>query len=228
MIYITGDLHGETKRLYKIVKDKNMGAEDILIICGDFGFIWHDSGTLCRAENWTLDKLSRDIKCRILFIDGNHENFNKLYTFPEVELYGSKAHKIRENIYHLERGRLYTIEGKTFFTFGGAYSIDKYARSEGVSWWPQEIPSNEEYHRSSDTMKECGFNVDYIITHTAPERIIRAMGFSPDYHDRELTGYLDWLYHETEFEGWLFGHFHEDIVITPKIRALYNDVVTLE
>ena len=39
MVYITGDMHGDEDRLY----DKNMRKlkeGDILIICGDFGFIW--------------------------------------------------------------------------------------------------------------------------------------------------------------------------------------------
>ena len=41
----------------------------------------------------------------VLFCEGNHENFNELFKYPVVEIYGGKAHKIRENIYHLMRGK---------------------------------------------------------------------------------------------------------------------------
>ena len=38
-------------------------------------------------------------------------------------------------------------------TFGGAYSIDKYMRKPHASWWPQEMPTDEE-------MKEANFNLE--------------------------------------------------------------------
>lgn len=41
MIYVTGDTHGEFKRLGS--KDFSGGPGDYLIVCGDFGGIWDDS-----------------------------------------------------------------------------------------------------------------------------------------------------------------------------------------
>ena len=55
---------------------------------------------------------------------------------------GGYVHKLRHNLIHLMRGEIYIIEGKTFFTFGGGYSIDKPFRKENVSWWPAEISIN--------------------------------------------------------------------------------------
>lgn len=66
------------------------------------------------------------------------------------------------------RGEVYCIEGNTIFVMGGGYSIDKYRRTEGVSWWPQEMPSEEEYHNAIMNLEKVGNHVDYIITHTAP------------------------------------------------------------
>ena len=61
--------------------------------------------------------------------------------------YAGVAKDIRKGkIDLLKRGECYTIEGKTFFTFGGAYSIDRLLRKEGVSWWWQELPSPEEFN----------------------------------------------------------------------------------
>ena len=38
---------------------------------------------------------------------------------------------------------------------GGAYSIDKLVRIEGVSWWPDELPSNEEYNEATSYGTRC-------------------------------------------------------------------------
>jgi len=42
MVYITGDMHGELKR-FSDRKLKRLSEEDVLMICGDFGFIWNGS-----------------------------------------------------------------------------------------------------------------------------------------------------------------------------------------
>ena len=145
-------------------------------------------------------------------------------------------HKIRENIYHLERGRIYTIEGKTFFTFGGAYSIDKYMRQEGISWWSGEIPNDDEYKRGIQAIKNADYKVDYIITHTCPSEIIKMyLRHIPDPHDGELTGFFDYLMYDVDFKCWFFGHWHTDDYFkvpmrgkTKKFRALLFDVVNIE
>lgn len=41
-------------------------------------------------------------------------------------------------IYHLMRGQVYNICNKSIFTFGGASSIDRNLRVDGVSWWKEE------------------------------------------------------------------------------------------
>ena len=39
MVYITGDTHGDIS-WFKNPKLKRLGEKDILIVCGDFGFLW--------------------------------------------------------------------------------------------------------------------------------------------------------------------------------------------
>ena len=239
MIYITGDIHGEAWRFCDecMSGESKWTAEDKLIVCGDFGLIWYNSDdyTGKNSNEMALDDLATR-PYEILFIDGNHENFNELYKYPEVEKYGAPVHKIRDNIYHLERGRIYTIEDKTFFTFGGAYSIDKGIRQENISWWRQELPNDEEYKQGIEALKNAGNKVDYIITHTAPKEIIKTMlQMYPLIEDGELTGFFDWIMFEIDFEKWFFGHFHIDESFKAFIRggdrefhALFNDVKTIE
>ena len=51
LVYITGDMHGDLSR-FKNPIFKKMKAGDVLIVCGDFGFIWDGS----RQEKQNLKK----------------------------------------------------------------------------------------------------------------------------------------------------------------------------
>ena len=113
MIYFTGDTHGEQDRLGRSALRK-LAPGDTLIICGDFGFIWDSSS----KEQKFLDKLSH-MSFNICFLDGTHENFELLNTYPLVRYCGGKAHRIRPNVFHLLRGQVFEIENKTLFTMGG-------------------------------------------------------------------------------------------------------------
>jgi predicted phosphodiesterase len=118
-VYIAGDTHG-TYDVNKILKLKpHINADDYLIILGDFA--------LCR-DNGPSDRKVRNfwniIKAHILFIDGNHENYTLLNSYPVTEKFGGKVHEISGHITHLMRGQVFTIENKTFFTMGGAASRD--------------------------------------------------------------------------------------------------------
>ena len=54
------------------------------------------------------------------------------------------------------------------------------------------------------------------------------MGKNPDGHDMELTGFLEWVMHETAFQKWFFGHWHIDKELRGGFRALYCDVVPID
>lgn len=223
MIYITGDVHGDINRFSEafIPNETSLTENDYLIIGGDFGFIFLNDN----EEKGFLDALAKK-PYNILFIDGNHENFDVINEYPVEMWNGGKIHRIRENIIHLMRGQVFTIENKKFFTMGGAYSIDRYMRKKGFSWWPQEIPSDEEYKEATENLLK-NDDIDYIISHTAPREIIRRMGYYPDPHDMELTGFLEWIMYECDFKHWYFGHWHEDKKVTDKFTTLYFDVVKI-
>lgn len=224
MIYITGDIHGDINRFNSsfMPNESSWTNDDYLIICGDFGLIFADD----EDEKRWLDELSEKTYT-ILWVDGNHENFNALYKYPVETWNGGKVHRIRKNILHLMRGQVFTIYVKKFFTFGGAYSIDRYMRVKNKSYWEQELPNNDEYNEAIRNLKENGNAVDYIITHTAPRELIRRLGYYPDPHDMELTGFLEWIMYQIEYDKWFFGHFHEDKAVDTKHRALFYDVVEI-
>ena len=166
-----------------------------------------------------------------LFVDGNHENFDMLGAYP-VEIWnGGKVHKIAPDIIHLMRGQVFEIEGKTFFTFGGATSIDKYLRTEGISWWPQEVPSFEELDEGIANLKRYDNTVDYIVTHSCDEKAL----WYPPLRERGVkmetfpeNRMLSLIEDTVRYGHWYFGHYHMDGDLTENKTVLYQKIVALD
>ena len=224
---ITGDTHG-TIDIGKIVRffadhEGEYDENDYLIICGDVGVCGFDAD----MEKETRQVL-RKLPLPVLFVDGNHEHHPRLNDHPVDVWNGGKVHFIEPEIIHLMRGQVYDIDGTTFFTFGGAYSIDKYGRTEGVDWFPEEIPTIEEYEEGLENLEKHDYSVDYIITHTAPYEVVSALGYGELTNDeRSLRRYLQQIADEAEYRKWFFGHFHEDEVIEDVFVAMYNEIIVI-
>lgn len=219
-VYICGDTHWRTGDELKVKKLK-LSQEDTLIILGDFGGIWYGD----ERDNVVLDEIAQ-YPFTVAFIDGNHENFNALYTYPVENWKGGKIHRIRPNLVHLMRGEVFTIEGARFFAFGGGYSLDVAYRTIGKSWWPQEIPTPEELQNGLVNFKQ----VDYVLTHTAPRSIVYRCFNNPmnmETPESELQKYFDDMYHQGAFRYWFFGHLHLDKDFE-KISGLYHRVMRVK
>ena len=216
MIYITGDTHGQLRRLVI----HRWTSEDKLIITGDFGFVLFGEDN-CPEETQKLDVLA-SLPCEILFIDGNHEGFPHLGAYPLEERYGAPVRRLRPNIFWLLRAKVYTIEGNTFFTMGGAASPDRtfrehcHAAGSPPLWFPQELPDPQDYGAAWQALYGHNAQVDYILTHTAPFSVIPQLTHSPPRpEDAALTHFLDEVYREISFRRWYCGHFHIDKQIEP-------------
>lgn len=223
MIYIVGDTHGDQRffQQERFLPDGDLTAGDYLIICGDFGYIYNNNTT----EMYYLDCLEV-LPYTVLFVDGNHENFPAIYDYPIVEWHGGKAHRIRKNILHLMRGEVFDIDGKTFFAMGGAYSIDRGLRTEGQSWWPQELPQDEEYRNAEANLEKHGFKVDYILTHTLPRSAVVHVCAEPSNEEERLASFLEWVMQHTEYRHWYCGHWHRDMELPEeKITILKRSIV---
>ena len=224
----TGDTHGEGARFYafETADGKRPQKGDILFITGDAGLVFWPEGTAGYYEAEKTLKEIASLPYTVCFVDGNHENFDRLYAYPKKLWNGGYVHEIAPNILHLMRGEVYDIDGKRYFVMGGAYSIDKYMRHEGLSWWRAELPSEAEYKNAERNLKDVGMRVDVILSHQAPREIIRRMGRHPDAHDMELTGFLEWVMYEVSYDKWYFGHWHGDKQIDEKHRLLWFDTVS--
>lgn len=253
-VYVTGDIHGNPVRLSKdsFYEQKNFSGnkdEDIVIILGDFGLVWQREET--KNEEYWLDWLNRK-PFTTIFVDGNHENHKKLATYPVKEWHGGKVHEIRPNVLHLMRGEVFTIENKKFFVFGGASSHDiqdgildyndedwrekakkldkqgKYMyRIKDLSWWEEELPTNEEMKHGLDVLQKNNNAIDYIITHSPSTSELYLMGGKGLYEPDILTNYLEEIKSTTDYKKHLFGHMHVNKVINDRDICLYEQIIRI-
>lgn len=247
MEFITGGCHGNFRRFGRkyFPGQETMNRYDYIIIAGDFGGVWSDTP----EENYWLDWLEQR-PFTTLFVDGNHENFDLLNTFPVLSWHGGNVHLIRPHVLHLMRGQLYELCGKTFFTMGGAQSHDIedgildptepgfQARQNGLehtgkhrfrvlgrSWWPEELPSDEEYLTALKTLERANWRVDYIVTHCAPTSTAFAMNCRTTLN--VLSDFLEMVEHRLEYSAWFFGHFHDNRMVDQKHILLWEQIIQI-
>jgi predicted phosphodiesterase len=213
MIYLLADQHGGERvgELQKYIDTANDG--DLLIILGDIGLKFRDT-----EENRAFDELILSSSKKIAFLDGNHENFKYIYSFPEEDWCGGRVHRLSENVIHLERGYIYEIDGKSFFTFGGCISSERW-RELGL-WQPEEAPTEAELRRAYANLDACGRKVDYVLMHKyengrgtrTPELLL-------------LSSFID---SEVEFKHLYAGHWHQTFSIDEKHSFVYDELIPLE
>ena len=210
-IYITGDTHGDFTRFKEELfpEQANMTKDDYVMICGDFGGVWDGD----ERDDEKLDWLeSRPFTTA--FVTGNHENYDALQAYPLKQWRGGAIRRIRPSVILLERGQVFNLCGKRFFTMGGASSHDiqdgilepddplfkkkcreldargAMYRVNHLSWWKEELPSEEEYRAARASLDRVGWEVDYILTHCCSTSVQDELsgGF---YQADTLTDFLD-------------------------------------
>jgi hypothetical protein len=232
MIFVCGDTHMflDTEKLesYMWEEGQTLTKDDYLIVLGDFGLIWYSKGD---PEEKELTEWYNQYPWTTLFIDGNHENFDRLFSdeFKEIEMFGNKVKQISDSIFHLQRGRIYTIQNKTFFTFGGGESIDRNARTPHISWWPQEIPNYYEIDNGIEHLNQYNRKVDFILTHTCSNesfaKINERFDFSyKENSEKSLRDFFFWIEKRVSFNQWHFGHFHDDFKLDNQHFLHYNNL----
>ena len=236
-ILVTGDTHGvlNISKIENLQKSTNkLDYSDYLIICGDCGVVW-DKSTLDEAIS-----VFENFGTNILFVDGNHENFDILNNYPVSTWNGGKIHKISEHIYHLIRGEIFNIFNKTFLAVGGANSTDKHSREEHVSWWESEQFDYSDLYHALDNLKKYNYSVDYVISHSPNNDFIQKIrelftqcGEEIPYYlqsklkESESSVNLQSLANEIKFKKWFCGHIHIDEKIG-KYCVLYNNIIELK
>lgn len=161
-IGLLGDVHGVVGDILAAAAFFADNDVRVVIQLGDFGLPWPGS-------NWGSDvaKLTgrfTDLDVTFLVVDGNHDWHPRLLQLPIAED-GIRWLSPRIGFFpRAFRGEL--AGGRTFAVMGGAGSIDLDSRTEGTSWWREEIPTDAE-------LASLGRDpVDILFGHDAPMDVL--------------------------------------------------------
>lgn len=229
-VFITGDRHGDFDWLPDWCRENQTTTDDILILLGDHALRFEGAN---RPREVNRKKLVAAQPITIFALRGNHDRpyYKEDGTvWEDIELtecplldnrdYGGLLlfedkmwhDKTFYNIWYFQDGKEYFIKNKNFFTYGGAYSVDKEWRQlMHWTWYPNEIVSSGEHAAALDTIDHHHFN--YVLTHTCPtdwqpvDLFMR--GLDQSKVDTRMEEYLDdVLRYIGGYEHWYFGHYH--------------------
>lgn len=144
-----GDHHGAWSELFYIIENKNIENSNIISV-GDLGFGFKPKKEYEYALSEKLNNLFKEKNISFYGIRGNHDN---PYFFT-----GENRIKL-DNFELIEDYTIANYGEQTIQFIGGAVSIDRTGRNEGISYWEEE--------RVVFKRDECK-KVDILVTHTAP------------------------------------------------------------
>ena len=205
-----------------------MGKDDLVVILGDFGLLWWPEPD--GEERWWTRNLT-ERRFTTLFLDGNHENHDRLDALPRAHRFGGEVGVVNDSIMHLRRGEIYDLAGRVCLVLGGAASHDRAYRKEGVSWWPQEVLSEQDADRGLRAAARVNNSVDHVLTHTCPSSILPEMIQAVKASDPRASfdgpadpshAILDRVQQAVTFRSWHFGHFHVDCTVKQRYHCHFN------
>lgn len=159
MLYVLGDIHGMWSVLDNL--SNHLGPDDIVVQLGDFGIDRHF------ANPDYIKNLFKNIKYKLIFLDGNHEHFPTINQWSKDGLT-----EIAPNVFYAPRGHVMELDGKLVGFLGGAESIDKAYRTIGKDWFAEERILQEDVDRLVENVG--GRELDILFTHCPPQFVVQA------------------------------------------------------
>lgn len=224
-IYITGDTHGDFKKILYFCDKYKTSKKDIMIVLGDAGI------------NYYLDNYDYILKEELLnypitffCIHGNHEERPENIKTYKTKIFNDGIVYYEEkypNILFAKDGEIYTLNNKKVLVIGGAYSVDKnYRLMMEYNWYESEQPSVETKHMIIEKINNNN-KVDIVLSHTCPFKYMPyeafLKGIDQSKVDNDTEKFLDEVESKLEYKKWYCGHFHIDKKID-KLRFMMNDI----
>lgn len=198
---ICGDWHANTQFAVSTLRAINYSDPqvDTIFHLGDFGY---------RFERDYTDAVSHalcEYGMTLYFIDGNHDNHEYLAQLDKTH---DGMGVVADRIYHVPRGHTWRKDRLTVLAMGGAYSIDKMYRTQGVSWWPQEVIAYSEVRRALEGPE---LSYDMLFSHDAPIEapVKRSSAYKDDPFTRTNQEYLQMLVGYMDIKTVVHGHWHQ-------------------
>ena len=131
MIIAIGDVHGEFSKMQKGMVDimESAGEPVNFVQVGDFG-LGFEKPQRDHARLTTINHFLKEKNSHLWVIRGNHDN-------PAFWQQGCGYEF--SNIHFVPDDEIRVIEGKTCYFAGGAVSVDRSRRTQGIDYWAGEI-----------------------------------------------------------------------------------------
>lgn len=175
-ILVAGDWHGNADwavkvigRAAKLLDDTE--PEPLILHLGDFG-VWPGPGGAAYLNRVGGACFAYGV--RLLFIDGNHEDFTQL---EDLRIHDDQI------VNWVPRGHRWNWHDRQWLALGGGVSLDRASRTEGLSWWPEEEITPEQ---AAKVIVDGG--VDVMVTHDCPSGVRHTFPPTPSFWDaRDLA-----------------------------------------
>ena len=226
-VFITGDTHGNFRRVKTFCEQQGTTKEDVVIVLGDAGLNYY----LDDKDVHDKDFVENEIDATVFCIQGNHEE--RPYNLPmyvEKEMFGGTVY-VEEKYPHIvfaKDGEYYQIGNRKFFVIGGAYSVDKeYRLWMGWKWFKDEQPSEEIKKTIETKLDGLNWNIDILLTHTTAERyeptFLFLDGIDQSKVDKSTEKWLQEIDDKLTYNHWYFGHYHGDYQISDNVSLMSTE-----
>ena len=208
-MHFLGDIHGDFYVIEKFCRKNEEKKHINLIQIGDFGAGFGANSDFIQVMDY-LNTILAEFNVTLYVMRGNHDD-------PQ---YFDGGYNFWSNLKFMKDYSVLELEGKRVLLFGGAISIDRLARTEGVSYWKDEV-----YVLDEEKLKTI-YNIDIVVTHNSPHfcqpRGFNNLVYSFASGDPDLLGDLTYernLLTQTyallkkngnPMSKWFYGHFHHN------------------
>lgn len=159
-VLLLGDSHCDAAHIdFAFDKAEEFDCDTVFVV-GDFGW-WsnfkqgHDFLRYCALR-------ARRAEIPLYWLDGNHEYHPDILGW--IDESGRDGFiELDRHLFYSPRGNAWEWGGVRFMSLGGAFSIDRSFRDEGIDWFEDEMITEED-------VEYCIENgpVDVLLTHDAP------------------------------------------------------------
>lgn len=201
-VLFSGDWHAGTEHAVRTIELAGRSGIKRVVQVGDFGY-WprvQAGRQFLEAVSAVADRTD----VTVWFCDGNHEDHDSL---PHAT--ATAPVEVSPRVFWVPRGTTVEWDDRRLLFFGGAVSIDQDSRISGWTWFSNEIPNDEAWHRA-----ETSAPIDIVVAHdTVPEMPVRglpplAVPWSARRRALDHRKRLRSLAHALRPTWWIHGHWH--------------------
>lgn len=181
-ILFAGDSHHDAAHIRWVVDAAHERGCDAIVSVGDLGYWPRYSYGQEFMSTLTARLTKRGID--LYFVEGNHEDFEELLDpeHPEIGPFRLVEPATRADgrggVWHIPRGARWDWQGVRFLGLGGAFSIDKDERIQGVDWFPEETITMGQVWQTLETPGE----TDILVAHDCPHGVMFLNQFEKQRH----------------------------------------------